>query len=750
MKVYNKAIRVEIKEDSNSRGLKMTDVKMMRNQCGTAAAAGASTLNIKSEQKPKCFGDIVDLVLHLSDEDWMALSRGMTKKKVTRVEFAAACTNIVTAVSSAVVQRLLKPLSQSFGVEAILEANKKLKKMAESESSEGSASVASSQSSPMEVSDFICQLSQKIVTEIKGAMLEAIRSTVSRLRASASSPTEDPITQLDDLSIACTNEICDKILALYNFEEAESIGGESTPALSSSLDEVASIWSRSVTSVSVTDVPKTTNAAQMPSDYAPQAVSDEFISKASQMIAEILLKTDQTLCASMSSQTSVCSEAELTELANNAATEILQKSLTLLQAHASFFSSSDADQSGPEYEQKFLSFAQKIHMDIHKQVFKFTCERKQAVLEKSKTHLEAKLDVGTETVQEPATVEQFLDKATHVMSEILVNRLNTHISTDLISLKDSGSIKVPSLMESVELERVSSSKVNKVEISGVPLEMERKAQVGEAQMNVSEADTTPYPKSTTDISLIPQGLTGQDESSTDTEGKSGTLDQDTAYVPLNLFTVVSNQMKAFFTFFSKRAADDKSSVQSEREENSVIPIHTGEDSLVQELAVGRSLSDSFLLRKKSVVHYMRFPPELIYTFVEESAKSLLRNVLADESSSKSNRRNGINRRDGSNGSDGHSPHTAEGQEKMPKVRYVVKTNRILVVVHPKKQKKNKHTVPLPQAEHIHDAPHKKSVFKTMGRFFSNISKTFTNRADTETAPDTHLSKSEPGDQPGDR
>ncbi|GAA6070666.1 uncharacterized protein LOC113652223 [Tachysurus ichikawai] len=45
----------------------MTDVKM-RNQCGTAGAAGASTLNIKSEQKPKCFGDIVDLVLHLSDE----------------------------------------------------------------------------------------------------------------------------------------------------------------------------------------------------------------------------------------------------------------------------------------------------------------------------------------------------------------------------------------------------------------------------------------------------------------------------------------------------------------------------------------------------------------------------------------------------------------------------------------------------------------------------------------------------------
>ncbi|XP_027016960.2 uncharacterized protein LOC113652223 [Tachysurus fulvidraco] len=714
----------------------MTDEKKMRNMCGTA---GASTLNIKSEQKPKCFGDIVDLVLHLSDEDWMVLSRGMTKKKVTRVEFAAACTTIVTAVSSAVVQRLLKPLSKSFGVEAILEANKKLKKMAESESSKSSASVASSQSSPMEVPDFICQLSQKIVTEIKGAMLEAIRSTVSRLRVSASSPTEDSVTQLDDLSIACTNEICDKILALYNFEEAES-QGESTPALSSSLDEVASIWSRSVTPVSVTDVPKTTHTAQMPSDCAPRAVSDEFISKASQMIAEILLKTDQTLCASMSSQTSVYSEAELMELANNTATEILQKSLTLLQAHVSYFSSSDADQSGPEYEQKFLSFAQKIHMDIHKQVFKFACERKQAVLEKNKTLLEAKPDVGTENVEEPATVEQFLDKATHVMSEILVNRLNTHISTDLISAKDSGSIKVPSL----EPERVSSSKVNKA-ISGVDLEMERKAQVGEAQMNVSEADTTPYPKRTTDISLIRQGLSGQDESSIDTEGKSGTLDQDSAYVPLHLFSVVSNQMKSFFTFFSKRAADDRSSARSEREENSVVPIQTGEDGFVHELEVGRSLSDSVLLRKKSVVH-MRFPPQLIYTFVEESAKALLRNVLADELSTKSNGRNGINRRDGSNGSDGRSPHTAEGQEKMPKVRYVVKTNRTLVVVHPKKQKK-KHTVPLPQDEHLDDGSHKKSVFKTMGRFFSNISKTFTNRANTETAPYTHLMTHDP---PGER
>ncbi|KAK3559138.1 hypothetical protein QTP86_005030 [Hemibagrus guttatus] len=129
------------------------------------------------------------------NSEWMAVSRGMTKK-LTRLEFATACTKIVTEVSSGVIWRLLKPLSKSFGMETILEASDKLKKM-ESESSKCSASG-----------------SKRILMEIKGAMMEAIRGTASGPRVSCAA--EDPTTQLDDLSIAYTNEICDKILALRN------------------------------------------------------------------------------------------------------------------------------------------------------------------------------------------------------------------------------------------------------------------------------------------------------------------------------------------------------------------------------------------------------------------------------------------------------------------------------------------------------------------------------------------------------
>ncbi|KAK2849630.1 hypothetical protein Q7C36_008413 [Tachysurus vachellii] len=666
-------------------------------------AVGVSTMSTSSDQRPKCFRDIMDLVLCLSDEEWKALSRGMTKK-VTRLEFAATCTKIVTAVSSAVVRRLLKPLSKSFGIKAILEANNKLKKMAESKSSMCPAPDASAQRSPMQVSDFICHLGQRIVIEIKGAMLEAIRSTAAGQKPScsesASSPAEDPITQIDDLSVSCTNEICDRILSLYHSEALHRPGGETSVMSLKSLLEVhkimkglekvvsttrSSSWftvSTNSDSVSMTtEVVTPSCGSEPPQTESP--FSDQFMSKASHAVSEVLLETEQKIAASVSSQTSVPAAIEtepnfLMELAKSTAMEILQKLFCIL------VSCSDADQSGPEPEQKFLSFAQRIHMDIHKRVFTFICERKQAISEKSKTLLDvctetgAELDI-TENVRKSAETEQYLDQATQVASDILVKRLTSHISTGLISEKASGTSTIPSSAASVDLD---------------------------------------FSPKNGDFSTNLQSLPGLEESIIELESESLPSSQKSPYVPLHLFTVVRNQLKSFFTSFTKSTADDKKTDESahlESDEDSAIPILISEDGSVHKLDIGRSVSDSLLLRRNSMLRYVQFPSELVYRFVEESTKALLQNVL-----------NVIDI------TDERSEHAAEDQEKKKRsrVRFVVKTSRCIVVKHPKKQKKRR-SVPSPSAPaNLKDDSHKNLVFKNarkmLGRFLSDFSKTFFN------------------------
>ncbi|KAG7316751.1 hypothetical protein KOW79_020292 [Hemibagrus wyckioides] len=647
--------------------------------------------------------------------EWKAVTRGMTKK-VTRLEFAVASTKMVTTVSSAVVRRLLKPLSKSFGIEAILEANDKLKEMAKSKSSK--CSDASAQRSPVEVSDFICHLGQRIVTEIKGAMLEAIRSTASgqleNCSESASSSAEKQVW-LDDLSFACTNEICEKILALCHSQELHRHGGETTSVksllefqkLMKGLEKVVSV-SRSSSWVTVSrtsDMVSTTSEVRTPScaSSVPQSVSpfiEQFKSIASEVVSEVLLRLEQKLSDSVSSQTSILASVETEpnfsrELAKSTAMEILQKMFCTL------VTCSDADQSGPEDEQKSLSFAQKIHMDINKRVFAFICERQQAILEKRKTFLDASteidadLEVSMENIQKSAAAEQYLDKATQVVSDILVNRLTSQISSGLISTKGSGSSTVPSSMS--------------------------------VQVNVTDASSAPCRKSSSVFSSQLQSPSGLEESVLDAEREPLPSGQKSQYVHLHLFTVVHDHLKAFFTSFSKSDADDKGtdpSAHSESEEDSVVPICIDEEGSVHELNVGRTLSDSVLIRSNSMLCSVQFPSQLVYRFVEESIKALLQNVLKVRVS---------------DGNYGHLLHGAEDQEKKkkrsPRVRFVIKTSRHVVVKRPKKQKKRRR-VPLPQpstsaSAHSHrESKPSRSIFKntrkTLGRIFSNISKTFTN------------------------
>lgn len=534
----------------------------------------------------------------------------------------------------------------------------------------------------MQVSDFICHLGQRIVIEIKGAMLEAIRSTAAGQKPScsesSSSPAEDPITQIDDLSVSCTNEICDRILSLYHSEALHRPGGETSVMSLKSLLEVhkimkglekvvsttrSSSWfTVSTTSDSVsmtTEVVTPSCGSESPQTESP--FSDQFMSKASHAVSEVLLETEQKIAASVSSQTSVPAAIEtepnfMMELAKSTAMEILQKLFCIL------VSCSDADQSGPEHEQKFLSFAQRIHMDIHKRVFTFICERKQAISEKSKicTETDAKLDIITENIKKSADAEQFLGKATQVASDILVKRLTSHIST--------GTSKLLSSTASVDQDQIASGSINKV-ISGVSQEIGisdtengLEAQVGEA--HVSDVNA-PYSKSYSDFSPNLQSLPGLEESIIDLESESLPSTQKSPYVPLHLFTVVRNQLKSFFTSFTKSADDDKrtdASALSESDEDSAVDI--SEDGSVHKLDIGRSFSDSLLLRRNSMLRYVQFPSELVYRFVEESTKALLQNVL-----------NVIDITDVS------SEHAAEDQEKKKRsrVRFVLKTSRCIVV-----------------------------------------------------------------------
>ncbi|GAA6085165.1 uncharacterized protein LOC113662505 [Tachysurus ichikawai] len=637
--------------------------KKKKKQCGTAGAAGAakaSIMSTTSDHRPKCFRDIMDLVLHLSDEEWKAVSHGMTKE-FTRVKFAVTCTKIVTMVSSAIVRRLLKPLSKSFGIEAIVKANDKLKEMESGKETE----LASAQKSPMDASDFICHLTKRIVTVIKGAMLEAIRSVASAPYVNFVE--ENQFSQLDDLSITCTNEICDKIVALYHSKDFSRPDEKNTLLMSlksllkvqklmKGLEEAVSMsrsssWNTVSTASQLTsplsEVMTPECALSPPEPELP--FSDQFVSKALEMITEVLLRTDEKLATSVSSQNFVPASSEtelnsLMELAKSKATEILQKLFFLLH------SCIDADQSVPEHE-AFLAYAQKIHMDIHKRVFTYVSERQQAASEKSKT-------------ESDVAAKQVLDKATQDVSDILEKSLASHISKGSISVTGLGSSTA-----AVDLDRV-----NKV-ISGVPQEI-----------GLSDMERKPLPS-----------------------------DQNSHYVPLSLFTVARNQLKAFFTSFSKSPAGDDKKID--------VSAGTG-DGTVHEQEVG---PDS--VPERSMLLSMQFPPVLIYSFVEESTKALLQNVLNVWSSDGSDGSDGGN---GSDGSNGRSTQTAEGQEKKkrPRHRFVVKADRLVVIKSPKKQRKRDalELADQPSTSDSHRVPKpSRSVFerarRALGRFCCRNSQT---------------------------
>ncbi|XP_017332609.1 uncharacterized protein LOC108270427 [Ictalurus punctatus] len=133
----------------------------------------------QSRQALMVFRDILDTVLHLSDEEWKTLTEDMTHQ-YTKQKFVSLCTEIVTSMSESVIGKMMPDLIERFGIESVLRAKAKLKEKDECESRSRSATPScSGQSLPEDSSDLVQNSIQTAITKIKAAMQEAIRRVAS-------------------------------------------------------------------------------------------------------------------------------------------------------------------------------------------------------------------------------------------------------------------------------------------------------------------------------------------------------------------------------------------------------------------------------------------------------------------------------------------------------------------------------------------------------------------------------------------
>ncbi|KAL7852463.1 hypothetical protein SRHO_G00182480 [Serrasalmus rhombeus] len=164
----------------------------MQNQQGNKLTgedtAGKPPQEPPSPHKLRCFQDILDIVVSLSDEEWRSLSSAgpstVSTGKVTKLQFASLCTKIVTSVCKSAIQSYLPPLIGVVGMEAVLKAEEKLEKKAESASMSSSTNTApssdhSAKSSPVDPSDLICMIIEEFVNEVKTAMRRSICKVAS-------------------------------------------------------------------------------------------------------------------------------------------------------------------------------------------------------------------------------------------------------------------------------------------------------------------------------------------------------------------------------------------------------------------------------------------------------------------------------------------------------------------------------------------------------------------------------------------
>ncbi|KAL6463466.1 hypothetical protein MHYP_G00278570 [Metynnis hypsauchen] len=210
--------------------------KTVQNQPGTKITveerAGKPSQDPPPPQKLKCFKDILDIVHTLSDEEWRALTNDVPHAR-SKVEFATLCRNIVISVGKSAVKSFLPTLIHTVGMEAVLAAKEQLKKEAHSESRSPSGQsttptepVASSHNSDrrstVEPSEFISNMIEDFISEVKVAMQEATCKLASGKAPSFSEswkPKQSPVAE------EMTN-VLSELFKKSEHEDAPSTGRE--------------------------------------------------------------------------------------------------------------------------------------------------------------------------------------------------------------------------------------------------------------------------------------------------------------------------------------------------------------------------------------------------------------------------------------------------------------------------------------------------------------------------------------------
>ncbi|KAL6488010.1 hypothetical protein MHYP_G00046360 [Metynnis hypsauchen] len=210
--------------------------------------AGKPPQDPSPPQKLKCFQDILDIVDGLSDEEWTPLTSDAQRSKA---EFASLCTNI--AISA--VKNFLPTLIHTLGLEAALTAEEQLRKKTQSESRSPSDH-STRRSTKLQSDDGDHRLSKQV--DVESSTDKVIHSIVDSFKKEV--PLDKSGSSEDREASPSSDQGNDTVVTILNHHELSS--SHSAPHIKDSQANVLT------------------------------AKSERFLIKASQVVSDLLVKSD--------------------------------------------------------------------------------------------------------------------------------------------------------------------------------------------------------------------------------------------------------------------------------------------------------------------------------------------------------------------------------------------------------------------------------------------------------------------------
>ncbi|MCI4377858.1 hypothetical protein PGIGA_G00208360 [Pangasianodon gigas] len=362
--------------------------------------------------------------------------------------------------------------------------------------------------------------------------------------------------------------------------------------------------------------------------------SKEFLNKATQMVSEMLLRrlwtADSSTCSSEDEQSAVSTADSLVSVLYECDESVKDetKSSDALDAFSCLFDVRETE----------------------------SAKKPQNILRKVRSLLQAFFSKASKALSSPTHEER-------VEEQVDLDLCTNSVITEVIDLLRSELTAPPTVKnDDAHFQTESTRRVSDLifrMVESCPLLPSQFPK--ERLMKVSSALNLQILSTASEIS---QTVSATVRQFIDADRKSRPSVQNSSFAPLHLFTVVRNQLKAFFTSFSKHVADDErtdASAQSDGDEDRVTPIYISEDGTVHEITeledlspkemihrraratkdvipklplrnvdradVGQCSSDSVPGRENNMLRSIQLPSECVYTFAEESIKALLKNVL---------------------------------------------------------------------------------------------------------------------------